>query len=255
MPKKRTDRLEQLQATLEAGGFLRLKDAAKLLGVSEMTVRRDIAACEGCFTYLGGYITLAQEAPGRMGYILDRERDAHADLKRAACTVAADLIEPGDTIFIDCGTTTPHLASLVPVNSGITVVTYAMNVAEIVCKKPGMRVIVLGGLYHSSSASFSSAEAVQTLRGLGINKAFISAGGVHDSLGVSCSHFHEVDIKQIAIGNAVTRILVVDSSKFDTVKPVFFAKLDSFNVVCCDEHITDVYRAHVEAMGARLITP
>ncbi len=253
MSKRRADRLDQLQATLEAGGFLRLKDAARLLDVSEMTVRRDIAACNGRFTYLGGYIVASAESPGGMGYILDRERESHTPLKRAACEAALPLVAPGQTIFLDCGTTIPHLASRIPANSGITVVCYAMNVAEIVCKKPGIRVVMLGGLYHSSSASFSSPEALDMLRGIGINTAFISAGGVHGSFGVSCSNFHEVDIKQTAIANAVTKALVLDSSKFDTVKPVFFARLDAFDVVCCDDRIAETARVEVSAAGARLM--
>lgn len=254
MSKQRKHRLDQLQAALAAGGFLRLKDAARLLGVSEMTVRRDIAACDGCVTYLGGYIMAAGEAPGSMGYILDRERDSHTPLKRAACDAAATLLRPGETIFLDCGTTIPHLASRIPPDSGITVVCYAMNVAEIVCKKPGVRVVMLGGLYHSSSASFSSPESLETLRGIGINTAFVSAGGIHGAFGVSCSNFHEVAIKQTAIGNAVSKVLVVDSSKFDVVKPVFFAGLDRFDTVCCDDELNAAGRTLVTEAGCRLLT-
>ncbi|MGQ9367223.1 DeoR family transcriptional regulator [Azospirillum sp. ST 5-10] len=253
MSTRRTERLDRLQTALEPGGYLRLKDAARLLGVSEMTVRRDIAAGGGRFTYLGGYIAGAPEDPGGLGYMLDRERDAHTDLKRAACEAAATLLAPRATIFLDCGTTIPHLASRIPAHSGITVVCYAMNVAEIVCKKPGVRVLLLGGLYHPSSASFSSPEALDTLRGIGINTAFVSAGGVHPSLGVSCSNFHEVEIKQVAMAKAVSKVLVVDSTKFAVVKPAYFARLDAFDAVCCDAGIAPDARTLVEDAGARLL--
>lgn len=254
MSKPRTERLNKLKAAVEAGGFLRLKDAARLLEVSEMTVRRDIAACDGCVTYLGGYILAAEEEPGGMGYILDRERESHTPLKRAACDAAATLLKPGETVFLDCGTTIPHLASRIPANSGITVVCYAMNVAEIVCKKPGVRVVMLGGLYHASSASFSSPEALETLRKIGINTAFVSAGGVHAGFGVSCSNFHEMDIKQTAINNALSKVLVVDSTKFDVVKPIVFAKLDGFGTVCCDQEVDTASRRLVSEAGCTLIT-
>ncbi len=234
MFRKRAERLEYLSGILEAGGFLRLKDAADMLGVSEMTVRRDIGANRDRFTYLGGHITLEPNSPGGMGYILSKERASNADKKRAACQAAAALVSPHDTLFIDCGTTTPHLASLLPSNSGLTVICYAMNVAEILCKKPGIRVILLGGLYHGSSASFSSPEALETLRRMGINKAFISAGGIHRDRGVSCSNFHEVAIKQLAMTNAEAKILVVDSSKFGVVKPVFFSDPDAYDHICVD---------------------
>ena len=76
-----------------------------------------------------------------MGYMLDREWDTHIEMKRTACEAAASLLKPGETVFIDCGTTTTHLASRIPADSQITVVCYAMNIAEIVCKKPGVRVV------------------------------------------------------------------------------------------------------------------
>ncbi|MCF8482231.1 MAG: DeoR/GlpR family DNA-binding transcription regulator [Rhodospirillum sp.] len=234
MFRKRAERLQYLSGILETGGFLRLKDAADMLGVSEMTVRRDIGASQDRFTYLGGHITLESNNPGGMGYILNKERASNADKKRAACQAAATLIRPHDTLFIDCGTTTPHLASLLPSNSGLTVVCYAMNVAEIICKKPGIRVILLGGLYHESSASFSSPEALETLSQMGINKAFISAGGLHRERGVSCSNFHEVAIKQLAMANAESKILVVDSTKFGVVKPVFFSDTKVYDTICVD---------------------
>ena len=188
-----------------------------------------------------------------MGYMLDRERDAHIEMKRAACEAAATLLKPGETVFIDCGTTTTHLASRIPADSQITVVCYAMNIAEIVCKKPGVRVVMLGGLYHASSASFSSPESLEMLRGIGINTAFISAGGVHESLGISCSNFHEVEIKQTAIANAVTKALVIDSSKFDQVKPAFFAKLDGFDVLCCDRGLDPARAERLTAAGVRIV--
>nr|WP_295827930.1 DeoR/GlpR family DNA-binding transcription regulator [uncultured Azospirillum sp.] len=253
MSMRRAERLNRLQSALDAGGYLRLKDAAQLLGVSEMTVRRDIASCGGRFAYLGGYIAGGLESTGGMGYILDRERDAHIEMKRAACEAAATLLKPGETVFIDCGTTTTHLASRIPADSQITVVCYAMNIAEIVCKKPGVRVVMLGGLYHASSASFSSPESLEMLRGIGINTAFISAGGVHESLGISCSNFHEVEIKQTAIANAVTKALVIDGSKFDQVKPAFFAKLSGFDVLCCDRSLDAVRAERLSAAGVRIV--
>ena len=254
MFRKRTERLNHLGIALEAGGFVRLKDAAEMLGVSEMTVRRDIGACNGRFTYLGGYITLERDSPGGMGYILNREQESNADRKRAACVAALELCQPKDTVFIDCGTTTPHLASLLPADSGMTVVCYAMNVAEIVCKKPGIRVIILGGEYHASSASCSSPEALEALGRIGINTAFISAGGAHRARGVSCSNSHEVAIKRLAIATAVTKALVIDSSKFDRIKPVFFGELETFDYVCSDDGISDTYAEHLRGMGANLIT-
>jgi DeoR family deoxyribose operon repressor len=66
------------------------------------------------------------------------------------------------------------------------------------------------------------------LRRLGVNKAFISAGGVHPGRGASCSNFNEVPIKQAALASAGTAILVIDQSKLGQMKPAFFSPLKSF---------------------------
>ncbi|WP_245331959.1 hypothetical protein [Bradyrhizobium sp. NAS80.1] len=67
------------------------------------------------------------------------------------------------------------------------------------------------------------------MRKLGINKAFISAGGVHPARGASCSNFHEIAVKQAAIETAMECILVADASKLGSLKPAFFANLDAFS--------------------------
>ena len=78
-----------------------------------MTVRRDVMESGGRFACLGGHVIGAQnDVAGRLQ--LETETDHHAAAKAAACAKAAKLIEEDDTIFIDCGTTTPHLAAMIP---------------------------------------------------------------------------------------------------------------------------------------------
>ncbi len=238
-PTRQNDRLHQIGRMLIQRGRLPLREAAHTLGVSEMTIRRDVAASQGRFLSLGGFL-LAGDGPDEPGYSMDREKDSHTQAKHAACRKAAALIEPGDTLFIDCGTTTPHLAASLPIDHNLTVICYAMNIADILCRRPDLRVIVLGGLYHMSSASFSGDDAVAMLEKIGINKAFISAGGVHPERGISCSNFHEVAIKRAAIQASVRKYIVVNADKIGTIKPAFFAALDEFDAIITDASISRV---------------
>lgn len=255
MLQRRQDRLDRLGSAIGARGVLRLREAAALLSVSEMTVRRDIATCDDRFIYLGGYIVGGQNAAGREAggprpYVFDHEAETNAQGKRDACIRAAELIEPGDTVFIDCGTTLPQLAARLPTEGTPTVVCYAMNIAEIICKQTNLTVMLLGGLYQASSDSFfSSPESLEMLGRIGITKAFLSAGGVHIGRGVSCSNFHEVPIKQKALGVSLKRYLVVDSSKFGIVRPAFFAPLDAFDAVVTDGGLTAADRAALDEAG------
>jgi DeoR family deoxyribose operon repressor len=239
-------RLRRLSGALYGRDALHLNEAAALLDVSAMTVRRDIATAPGRFTFLGGYI-VAASAEG--GYRIDREQDNHAGAKALVCAHAARMIGDGDTIFIDCGTTTPHLAHRLPPGLKATVVCYALNVAEPLAANPNVQLILLGGLYNSSSASFAVDDGLRTLARLGVNKAFLSAGGVHPTRGASCSNFHEVAVKQAAMAIAIEKHLLVDASKIGQVKPAHFANIDQFDSIVASAASAQVLREFAEVGG------
>jgi DeoR family transcriptional regulator, deoxyribose operon repressor len=231
----KTDRLRALADALARQNVMRLRDAAALLGVSEMTVRRDVAGSPGQFTYLGGYIVSATDVPNTAGYSLEQEKDHFAQAKAEASAFAAKLITEDETLFIDCGTTLATLARLIPAERHVTVVCYSLNVAEILRRKTNVRMILLGGMYVPSSDSFSGEESIEMLSRMGINKAFISAGGVDQARGVTCWNFHEVALKQAAMASAVERHLVVDTSKFGVVKAVRFSQVDDFDSIITEK--------------------
>jgi DeoR family deoxyribose operon repressor len=225
MAGRKSERLDLLAEAISERGVLHLKDAARLLNVSEMTVRRDIGTENSRFGFFGGHIMLAG---GEGPYELTRATDSHAHDKRAACEHALRLIRPEETIFLDCGSTMIHLAEYLPQGMPLTVVCYALNIAERLSHNAAIRLILLGGLYHPASASFSGQQALDMLDQIGINIAFLSAAGIDETRGATCAHFHEAQIKQKAIMLAQKSVLVADSSKFGKVRPAFFAPLDAF---------------------------
>jgi DeoR family deoxyribose operon repressor len=223
----RGTRLAKLLSLCEANGMVPLKEAAQRLQVSEMTLRRALADPDAPLKILGGTI-VATVAASAARYTLDAEGDQHAPNKLMACRRAASLVQPGDSLFIDCGTTMPHFAEALPPDIPLDVVCYSLNIANLLSRRPNTQLMLLGGLFHASSATFYSDESLQYLRRLGVNKAFISAGGVHPERGASCSNFHEVPVKRIAIESAAESFLVIDESKLGRLRPAFFSPLDSF---------------------------
>lgn len=232
MGLKATQRVVHLLGRVQGGAVLALSEAADLFDVSKMTVRRDIAASNGRLAVLGGHvIAVADAAPP---YALDREQDARLVDKIAACEHALSLIEREDTIFIDSGTTTCHIASRLPQDFNLTVVCFAMNVAVILSRMPGIRWLLTGGHYQPATASFLSPHGPEMLKDMRLNKAFVSAGGVHSKLGVSCANFSEVGMKRTAIACAAQSYLVIDGSKVGKVKPAYFAACPEFEAIICE---------------------
>ncbi len=246
--RRRADRLARLRQRVADGSMLHLRDAARILGVSQMTIRRDLAAGESMLACLGGYLFRA-EAPGSAPrYALDDENASHVEPKQEAARRAAALVEPGDTIFVDCGSTMPHLVEALP-EGDVTVVCYALNIANLVARRPNTHLVLLGGVFYPASASFYGEETLAQLHRLGLNKAFISAGGVDFERGVSCSHFHEVPLKQVAMSNARHSYLVVDSSKLGRIRPAAFARLNAFERVITDDGLPAADRERLEAIA------
>lgn len=242
----REERLRWLAQALSQGPR-RLVEAAEQLGCSSMTVRRDVASAPDRFTMLGGFVVPA----GAGGYTLERERDAHVAAKAAIGAAAAQRLRGGEAIFIDCGATTPHLATALPPGLRLTIVTYALNIANALAGNPDVELVLLGGFYRADSASFEIADPRGALARFGLSTAFISAGGLEARRGASCSFFHEVAVKRAAIEAAAECCLLADASKFGRVKPAAFADLSEFNHVITAP--TPAAGPEIQALGARLI--
>jgi DeoR family deoxyribose operon repressor len=229
------ERLDKLGALILERGVIHLRDAAQALGVSEMTIRRDIAGEASRFIHLGGHIMPAQAVEPEQPYELAAAADKHAAAKRKACQFAVDHLRAEDTVFIDCGTTLIHLVDLLPNDMPLTVVCYALNIAERLASKPHVRLILMGGFYHPASASFSGEAGLALLDQLGVNTAFLSAAGLDAARGATAIHFHEAEIKRKAMNISARNILVLDNSKLGRIRPAFFAKADDFDAVYTED--------------------
>lgn len=235
-PSRRQERIDQLAALMQPQGRVRLRDAARLLDVSEMTLRRDAEDSATPFTCLGGY--LVDQRLSRGDYVFEREKLHHTEAKIAACRAAAASVRPGEVVFVDCGTTTPHLAAALPSDQGLTVLCYSLNVAGILARR-GLDMVMLGGTYHRNNDSFYSESSLRMLRRYRLDRAFLSAGGWDRETGASCSHYEEVAIKQTAIERAAIKALVIDSSKFGKTRPAHFAAPQQIGAVFSDKPAPD----------------
>lgn len=234
MFEKRRRRIDKILALLEVNQSLHIRDVAQMLEVSEMTLRRDIAHGDNRLLYLGGYL-VKPGANKASQYSLDSEKGIGLKNKRWVGRLAAEQIQNGDCIFIDCGTTTPHIVAAMPKDIECTVICYSKNIAYPLSSFPNVTLVLLGGVYYPASATFYCEESIAYLNKFGINKAFLSAGGVSIERGISCSHLHEVKIKQAILGIAIKNILVADSGKFGQFRSAFFADFAQINSIITDD--------------------
>lgn len=206
-----------------------------MLDVSEMTIRRDVRENAEQFEYLGGHIVPADKHFRHTPYDLSIAADVHEAEKKKVCLHCLPYTENQDIIFVDCGTTLVHLIDLLPNDTELTVVCYAMNVADRAVRKPNLKLVLVGGKYHSPTATFSGLESEAIFAKLGITTGFFSAAGLDDTLGATCTNFNETVQKRAALASTQRKILAMDSSKIGKVQPARYASLDEFDVILTED--------------------
>ncbi|QTQ14247.1 DeoR/GlpR transcriptional regulator [Treponema parvum] len=247
------ERIDRMRTYVKLHNSSTIQEIADYLGVSHMTVRRDL-----------GTISSSDHMKVIHGGVLYKEDDIEThgsryDLELAKITMreeklriarkAVSLIEQEDIIIIDAGSTGEFIASLLPEDVPLTVICYALNIATIVSTKKNCSLIVTGGYFHQSSKVLESVEGLALFKQNRANKTFITASGVNYELGVTCSNFFERTTKQTALQSASTRILVADSSKFGVVKSGHYADITDFDIIITDSNIKQEEVAPIRKLG------
>ncbi len=253
--KRQLGRLQHVVMTLREKPDASINDLAKLYDVSAMTIRRDLALlAENGIVELrpgGARINTDSELFRTVDsrYSLLAAETHNREEKMRIGQRAVQLIDTDDIVIVDTGSTTEFLAKVLPEDLKCTVLCYSVNALVELHRKENCSVIFAGGFYHNNTMMFESPEGVALIERIRANKAFVSAAGISDRLGVTCANEHELDTKRAIMGSSMTRILVADSSKFDKVRPTLFADLEDFNIVITDAGIPDRYRSAFEELG------
>jgi DeoR family deoxyribose operon repressor len=255
--EKKYDRYERMIKFLkENNHFSTVKEISEFLGVSNMTVYRDVEElCEKeVLSQVYGGIILNQDYMGSNSsfsdfYSVKASEEINIERKERIARKAISLVEHDDVILIDSGSTTEHFARLLPTNIPLTILCHATNILYEVQRKPNCRIFMAGGFYHSTTQCFESNEGLSLIRRVRTSKAFISASGVSDKLGATCYHMFEAETKKAIMETSNQKILLADSSKFGKITNSFFANLDDFDIVITDKDISQYYKKFLEDTG------
>jgi len=251
------DRRDQLLGFLEKNRILTIKQLARDLHVSEMTIRRDVALLAKASkvkTFYGGVsLNAGIDAPEKGNYRIDNELIRKTEIKKRIAQKAASLIEPHDVILIDTGSTTSSIVDYIPEGSDHTVYCYALNIINSVCEKEYLNVVACGGYYHKNTKMFESEEGASLIKRASINKAFMAARGVTDFVGITTAESYEINIKKAALSVSEQKILLVDSSKFGKAWYAKYADLTEMDTIITDAGIKEAYKKMILDKGINLI--
>jgi DeoR family transcriptional regulator, deoxyribose operon repressor len=243
--KNKAKRLEALKTMLQVENSMRISEISKRMGVSPMTSRRDIEILsnQGIVKVLHGAVVYnsTSSSSGLFDYTLTIAENQNIDKKKEIGRYAAACIAENDIVFLDAGSTTEFLAQFLPTEFPFTVICYAINIFLAVAGHKNINVILSGGSYDRKTMILHPPNYCEILQNNRTHKAFISAGGLHAKLGVTCANQGECDMKKAALRSTVESYLLIDSTKFDNVSACFFANPESFSHIITNSDAPEDY--------------
>ncbi len=250
-----SQRRQWLRRQLEAKGSVGLTEAAAELGVSEQTIRRDLdllAQSGLTIQKVRGGATYGV-APSR-GYeppFAQRSASSSA-AKTAIGRAAAELVNPGDTVIIDVGTTALELARALCGMRDLTVVTASLPVANELGNDKGIRVIVTGGQVRSGELSLTGGMAEDAFKQWNCDLAFIGVAGV-SPLGLTEYNPEDSRVKQAAIRAARRTVVLADVTKLGRVAFSTVAQLSEVTALVTDAAPGDASLEELSSTGIEVI--
>jgi DeoR family fructose operon transcriptional repressor len=224
------ERRRELLRRVGDAGYVSSTQAALALGVSEMTIRRDLRqlAAEGLVNRVGGGASLPM--PGS-GVPFEQRRDAATAEKQAVARAAVPLVACDAVVALDAGTTVAALAALLP--GRLTVVTHSVPVIQTCIDRDDIELIALGGAYHGSTRSFTGPITRTSLEDLAVDVAVLSATAAGPA-GVYSANASDADTKRTMARIARRVVLLLDHGKLDGRAPMRFLDLATVDVVVID---------------------
>lgn len=246
-------RRERIQEFLTIHHIVSSAELCELLDVSEATVRRDLEWLEneGILERTHGGAMLNQRVQLELQYV-QRIR-SHAEEKRQIGIATASIIDNGDIIFVNSGTTTTEVIRHIPANANITIVTNnvtaCMELSEV-----NYEILLVGGSYLPTSQSVAGRFAIDNLNHIYANKAIIAIDGLSLKFGCTVPTNAEAEVNQLMIQrNRGPLIIVTDHSKWGIVSNFEIAKIDQIQTLVTDEGLDLHAREALSAYPLNLV--
>ncbi|AOR23837.1 DeoR/GlpR family DNA-binding transcription regulator [Clostridium taeniosporum] len=216
---------------LKAKGIISVVELVKLLDASESTVRRDLNNLhnEGLLKKIHGGATLITTETAKHDYKVNVRKSLNTDKKIEIAKYAASLIEDGELIYLDAGTTTEALIQFIEAKD-IIVVTNAIVHAKKLLEK-NIRTLILGGELKTVTEAIVGPISIEHLKKYNFTKGFFGTNGVTNENGYTTPDINEAMVKSEAIKRCNKAFVLCDESKLNEVSFITFAAIKDAEVI------------------------
>lgn len=228
-------------------GRVSVTDLAKTTGVSEVTIRQDLNLLEK-----RSYLRRAH------GYAVPLESDDvetrmmnNYTLKLALAQFAASLVNDGETVFIENGSSNALLARTLAEQKRITLITVSSYIAHLL-KDTNCEVILLGGIYQKKSESMVGPLTRKYIGDVHFSKAFIGIDGFLPETGFTGRDMMRADVVNAVLEKGTEAIVLTDSSKFGTMHPYTLGPIARFSRVITDDGLSNDAHQQLQTSGIKV---
>lgn len=240
----RCQRQEEILAVLEQKKAINISELAKLLFVSEATIRRDLNTLEklGLAKRVYGGVMLSKYASSMDLPLFLREHERRTQ-KELIASKAAKLLHNGATIIMDASTTVQHMVPYLAEYDDLTVITNSMSVIDQL-ESTEIRVLCTGGSFIPRNRAFAGTAAIQMIKNINADYLFFSAQGISLSGEISDSSEEETLLRKVMITRATKSYFLCDNSKIG--QSYLFKLCDSVDIdgIICDTELPETIRVN-----------
>jgi len=247
-------RREAILRELEERGSVSVMDLSEKLGVSDMTIRRDLEALSKR--------RLLKKVHGGAVPVPKAAREPHFEYKRrlnraekaAIARAALPMIEDGDTVALSAGTTTWHIASLLRrASRELTFITNSTNIALTLQENGWEQIVLSGGIFRTPSDALVGPFAERTLRTLNADILFLGVHGIHPEAGLTTPNIAEAETDRCLVEAAQKVIVVADNTKLGVVALAKIASLKEVDVLITDSGASRKLLREIELAGVEVV--
>ncbi len=249
----REERKRKISQFIKENKKATVAELSKLFEVSESTIRRDLGALDeqGVIQRAhGGAVVVEQATPEPP--IIQRVAENEEEKSRIG-RAAAELVRDGETVFLGSGTTTLEVARNLVERDNLTVITNALNIANLFAGKSNITVIIVGGLLRHSELSMIGHITEQVLKELHADKVIMGMRAVSIEEGLTSDYLPETMTDRTIIRFAPEVILVADHTKFGKISTAYVAPVEQITTLVTDAETDPALLSRLRDMGIQVI--
>ena len=244
-------RRRQIESLLAKRKNISMHELCEILNVSMNTVRADVSSLvrEGVVEKVYGGIVLKQQEDIPL---YERRSQQKTDCKCRIAKAAEHLIDDGDIVFIDGGTTTMRLLDYLDPAKKITVVTASISVIQRAQNMPNIKTMVLPGMYDMRTNTVLDSSTIEYLCRFQHDKGFFGVSSLTEAGGLGVSNWQEYEFKRAAVEHSQKTYLLVDATKYGKTSLLTYGTLEQMHEIITDREASPEFVKLCETKRVRL---